>query len=164
MNKKMVEEINVEAGTRLSRVRTFLGLTEEQMGEKLGVTAAVYQGFENGRRPLNARHLAAISTLSRWADPDYIVTGRFSLDFYIETAFRKMPDEELSTFKELMCSATGYNSGEDGTFDEKRALEACSGLIRYGMEHSHDADVRECGTVTVLTDMFNNMLAGKRES
>ncbi len=67
---------NVAAGRRLARLRLAVGLTQEEMGWKLGVTRQAVGNYEQGIRDLDAETMSRL--FAEWrVSTDYVYRGDF---------------------------------------------------------------------------------------
>ncbi|MCZ2328062.1 helix-turn-helix domain-containing protein [Bartonella sp. F02] len=61
--KKKPDPIDVYVGTRIRLRRNILGLTQEKLGEKLGITFQQIQKYEKGTNRVGASRLKAIAEI-----------------------------------------------------------------------------------------------------
>lgn len=64
-----------EAGKRIQKIRKKLGLTQEQLAEKVGISAHFVYEIEHGQKTMSLYTLADI-TLALGTSTDYILFGR----------------------------------------------------------------------------------------
>ncbi|OYR19766.1 helix-turn-helix domain-containing protein [Brucella thiophenivorans] len=62
-NKKKPNPIDVHVGSRIRLRRNMLGLSQEKLGESLGITFQQIQKYEKGTNRVGASRLQAISTI-----------------------------------------------------------------------------------------------------
>ncbi|MET3589775.1 transcriptional regulator with XRE-family HTH domain [Bartonella silvatica] len=61
--KKKPDPIDIYVGTRIRLRRNILGLTQEKLGEKLGITFQQVQKYEKGTNRIGASRLQAIAEI-----------------------------------------------------------------------------------------------------
>ncbi|WP_332065347.1 helix-turn-helix domain-containing protein [Bartonella sp. CB189] len=61
--KKKPDPIDIYVGTRIRLRRNILGLTQEKLGEKLGITFQQIQKYEKGTNRIGASRLQAIAEI-----------------------------------------------------------------------------------------------------
>ncbi|WP_455475974.1 helix-turn-helix domain-containing protein [Bartonella sp. B17] len=61
--KKRPDPIDIYVGTRIRLRRNILGLTQEKLGEKLGITFQQIQKYEKGTNRIGASRLQAIAEI-----------------------------------------------------------------------------------------------------
>lgn len=62
-NKKKPNPIDIHVGSRIRLRRNMLGLSQEKLGESLGITFQQIQKYEKGTNRVGASRLQAISTV-----------------------------------------------------------------------------------------------------
>jgi transcriptional regulator with XRE-family HTH domain len=62
-NKKKPNPIDVHVGSRIRLRRNMLGLSQERLGENLGITFQQIQKYEKGTNRVGASRLQAISSI-----------------------------------------------------------------------------------------------------
>ena len=62
-NKKKPNPIDIHVGSRIRLRRTMLGMSQEKLGESLGITFQQIQKYEKGTNRVGASRLQAISTI-----------------------------------------------------------------------------------------------------
>lgn len=62
-NKKKPNPIDVHVGSRIRLRRNMLGLSQEKLGESLGITFQQIQKYEKGTNRVGASRLQAISSI-----------------------------------------------------------------------------------------------------
>src|SRR5690606_29449067 len=62
-NKKKPNPIDVHVGSRIRLRRNMLGLSQEKLGENLGITFQQIQKYEKGTNRVGASRLQAISSI-----------------------------------------------------------------------------------------------------
>jgi transcriptional regulator with XRE-family HTH domain len=62
-NKKKPNPIDVHVGSRIRLRRNMLGMSQEKLGENLGITFQQIQKYEKGTNRVGASRLQAISTI-----------------------------------------------------------------------------------------------------
>lgn len=82
-----------EAGKRIQKLRKQLGLTQEQLAEKAGVSAHFIYEIEHGQKTMSLYTLADI-TLALGTSTDYILFGR-TPDLSPETRDLMLKDDLL---------------------------------------------------------------------
>jgi|SRR5271166_731753 len=55
LNRPVALPVVAKSGTRLKKLRERIGLTQEQLGERLGLARTSVANYENGRAPLSKR-------------------------------------------------------------------------------------------------------------
>ena len=61
-NKKKPNPIDIHVGSRIRLRRTMLGMSQEKLGESLGITFQQIQKYEKGTNRVGASRLAVIAT------------------------------------------------------------------------------------------------------
>ena len=64
-NKKKPNPIDIHVGSRIRLRRTMLGMSQEKLGESLGITFQQIQKYEKGTNRISASRLQAISDVFR---------------------------------------------------------------------------------------------------
>lgn len=65
----------VECGMRIGKLRVEIGVTQQQMADRLHISLDYYRALENGRRSASLELLVAIS-LTFEVSLDYLILGR----------------------------------------------------------------------------------------
>ncbi len=68
-NKKKPNPIDIHVGSRIRLRRTMLGMSQEKLGESLGITFQQIQKYEKGTNRVGASRLQAISGISTFRCP-----------------------------------------------------------------------------------------------
>lgn len=68
------KKIHPRAGTRLKRLRKSRGMTQEQLGEHLGVKKAAISKYENHTRELNSSTIFRLAEIFK-VDPGYFLNS-----------------------------------------------------------------------------------------
>lgn len=76
MPRFFTNDILADIGYRLKSERSRLGLTQEQLSERLGVSRPTVAAYEAGRSPSDVRYLTQLGAIG--ADVIYVLTGRRS--------------------------------------------------------------------------------------
>jgi transcriptional regulator with XRE-family HTH domain len=95
------EAVDTEVGRRVRVCRNLVGLTQEQLGDRIGVTFQQMQKYENGTNRISASRLWAISQVLD-----------MSISWFFEDAGKKMP---------------AAKKGEPGVRTKRETLQ----LVRY---------------------------------
>src|SRR5450759_1684870 len=95
--------IDVHVGTRIRLRRTLLGMSQERLGEALGLTFQQVQKYERGVNRVGASRLFDLSRV---------------LDVPISFFFDDMPDSLTSAYgMQSSRRATGFTEAQDGFTD-----------------------------------------------
>jgi len=94
-NKKIPNPIDVHVGSRIRLRRNMLGISQEKLGESLGVTFQQIQKYEKGSNRVGASRLQAISSILN-----------VPVTFFFEGGPGGAPESERGGFAE--DSQTGY--------------------------------------------------------
>ena len=74
-----MEEILVQIGKRLYKRRKEMGLTQEAMAERLGMSLTFYGEIERGRKRLSIEKILMVYEQTGM-NPDYLLTGEEPLE------------------------------------------------------------------------------------
>ena len=66
---------HVECGMRIAKLRVEIGMTQQQMADRLHISLDYYRALENGRRSASLELLVAMS-LTFEVSLDYLILGR----------------------------------------------------------------------------------------
>lgn len=108
--------IDVHVGSRVRLRRTLLGMSQERLGEALGLTFQQVQKYERGVNRVGASRLFDLSRV---------------LDVPISFFFDDMPDSLASSVGQpLSRRATGYSDASDGFGDDTLSRRETLELVR----------------------------------
>lgn len=135
MVKKTPNPIDVHVGSRIRLRRTMLGMSQEKLGDSLGITFQQVQKYEKGANRVGASRLQHIAEILNVPIP-----------FFFEGSPGAMEDdgkqESTSDFmnsKECVALAAAF-----AAIDDKRVRQSILGLVRsLSKEQSVLADVND---------------------
>ena len=108
--------IDVHVGTRIRLRRTLLGMSQERLGEALGLTFQQVQKYERGVNRVGASRLFDLSRV---------------LDVPISFFFDDMPDSLTSTYGgQASRRATGFTESQDSFADDALNRRETLELVR----------------------------------
>jgi transcriptional regulator with XRE-family HTH domain len=108
--------IDVHVGSRIRLRRTLLGMSQERLGEALGLTFQQVQKYERGVNRVGASRLFDLSRV---------------LDVPISFFFDDMPESVASTLGPPMSRRTsGFNETQDGFGDDTLSRRETLELVR----------------------------------
>lgn len=151
--------INVEAAKRgmchrIKLMRRYLGYTQEEMAEKIGVSDRQYRRYENNSSNFSLETLVRASLIDKHFTSTYLLTGYVNEDYAITAGLRKMPEAE---YRKLVDEYLESDKPEN-------VIVLLTKLAEYGENHSKDADVREYPMVDVMTRLFEENMRKVIES
>ena len=100
-----MEEILVQIGKRLYKRRKEMGLTQEAMAERLGMSLTFYGGIERGRTRLSIEKILLVYEQTGM-DPDYLLTGKGPLDQAVMEIFKSCPEEKRPVLEQILSNLT----------------------------------------------------------
>lgn len=100
-----MEEIFVQIGKRLYKRRKEMGLTQEAMAERLGMSLTFYGGIERGRKRLSIEKILLVYEQTGM-DPDYLLTGKGPLDQAVMEIFKSCPEEKRPVLEQILSNLT----------------------------------------------------------
>ena len=100
-----MEEILVQIGKRLYKRRKEMGLTQEAMAERLGMSLTFYGGIERGRKRLSIEKILLVYEQTGM-DPDYLLTGKGPLDQAVMEIFKSCPEEKRPVLEQIFSNLT----------------------------------------------------------
>lgn len=137
--KKSPNAIDVHVGSRIRLRRTMLGLSQEKLGEGLGITFQQVQKYEKGTNRVGASRLQHIAELLNAPIPFFFEGGPGPVVNPNDVAMNSLT--ELMSSKECIALATAYNA-----IDDRRVRQSVLNLVRSlgggasaGPEESDDA-------------------------
>ena len=101
----VMEEILVQIGNRLYKRRKEMGLTQEAMAERLGMSLTFYGGIERGRKRLSIEKILLVYEQTGM-DPDYLLTGKGPLDQAVMEIFKSCPEEKRPVLEQILSNLT----------------------------------------------------------
>ena len=141
-NKKKPNPIDIHVGSRIRLRRTMLGMSQEKLGESLGITFQQIQKYEKGTNRISASRLQAISDVFRvppsfffqddesavpttgvaheTGDVSTFVSSKEGLD--LNRAFLKI--EDIGVRKSIIALATALSKASAGEQAGERADNA----------------------------------------
>ena len=100
-----MEEILVQIGKRLYKRRKEMGLTQEAMAERLGMSTTFYGEIERGRKRLSIEKILLVYEQTGM-DPDYLLTGKGPLDQAVMEIFKSCPEEKRPVLEQILSNLT----------------------------------------------------------
>ena len=100
-----MEEILVQIGKRLYKRRKEMGLTQEAMAERLGMSLTFYGGIARGRKRLSIEKILLVYEQTGM-DPDYLLTGKGPLDQAVMEIFKSCPEEKRPVLEQILSNLT----------------------------------------------------------
>ena len=107
--------IDVHVGSRIRLRRTLLGMSQERLGEALGLTFQQVQKYERGVNRVGASRLFDLSRV---------------LDVPISFFFDDMPDSLASTYGQAGRRAGGFTEMQNGFTDDALSRRETLELVR----------------------------------
>lgn len=105
-------------GKRVSRIRKTLGLTQEEIAEKIGITQSLYSAYERGRLKLSAEMAAQIAhALGVTSDEILGLSGpkdKISLDLRLLKRLKKIEALPVHKRRALISSIDMFLKGAFG--------------------------------------------------
>lgn len=94
--------ILIEMGKRISQKRKLLGLTQEQLAEKIGVSTQMISNLELGKKAIRPENLIKVcQTLN--VSADYLLMGkRFDKDAELFNKINSLNNDELVLLKNIV--------------------------------------------------------------
>lgn len=137
-----------EVGSRLKKERELLGLSQEEMAYRLGISDRQYRRYENGisEMPLD-RFFQLLEIFN--IDINYLMVGQFIEDVYIEKAASVMPEDLRDSYIKELNSLIAESKTSAGEID----FSAISRIINYGRTHFYDKPIRKVNTCTIFKDL-----------
>lgn len=139
----------VGIGKRLKFEREKLGITQEEMAERLGVSDRQYRRYENGTSQMRSNALFILNNMG--VPLDYLCNGQVALDWWVERSFKIMPNDMLEEkVQQLMDIAKRHEA--DG--DQNELVDFLLELRKYAMMHNDDKVLRKVDTFTYFTEAY----------
>ena len=82
-----------------------MGLTQEAMAERLGMSLTFYGGIERGRKRLSIEKILLVYEQTGM-DPDYLLTGKGPLDQAVMEIFKSCPEEKRPVLEQILSNLT----------------------------------------------------------
>ena len=98
-------EILVQIGKRLYKRRKEMGLTQEAMAERLGMSLTFYGEIERGRKRLSIEKILMVYEQTGM-NPDYLLTGKGPLDQAVMEIFKSCPEEKRPVLEQILSNLT----------------------------------------------------------
>lgn len=98
------EEIMITQSEKIRQSRTNIGLSQEELAKKLGMSRATYIAVESGRKQLNLSELKQLSS---------IVNSSFE-EFIFDTTQISTRDFGIDKYKQILLNCLQYGSATDG--------------------------------------------------
>ena len=98
-------EILVQIGKRLYKRRKEMGLTQEAMAERLGMSLTFYGEIERGRKRLSIEKILMVYEQTGM-NPDYLLTGEEPLEQAAMEIFRHCPEEKRPVLEQIFSNLT----------------------------------------------------------
>ena len=148
----------VGIGKRLKFEREKLGITQEEMAERLGVSDRQYRRYENGTSQMRSNALFILNNMG--VPLDYLCNGQVALDWWVERSFKIMPDDMLEEkVQQLMVIADRQEI--DG--DQNELVDFLLELRKYAMSHNYDKTLRSTEKFTYFTEAYERLGVIKKE-
>ena len=148
----------VGIGKRLKFEREKLGITQEEMAERLGVSDRQYRRYENGTSQMRSNALFILNSMG--VPLDYLCNGQVALDWWVERSFKIMPDDMLEEkVQQLMVIADRQEI--DG--DQNELVDFLLELRKYAMSHNYDKTLRSTEKFTYFTEAYERLGVIKKE-
>ncbi|MFD1747500.1 helix-turn-helix domain-containing protein [Rhizobium helianthi] len=120
MTKKSPNPIDVHVGSRIRLRRTMLGMSQEKLGDSLGITFQQVQKYEKGANRVGASRLQHIAEILNVPIPFFFEGSPGSVD---EEGANSSAD--FMNSKECVALAAAFSAIED-----KRVRQSILGLVR----------------------------------
>ena len=126
-NKKKPNPIDIHVGSRIRLRRTMLGMSQEKLGESLGITFQQIQKYENGANRISFSRLVQIARALRCrvvdlmdvldtpageGDVDLLSRMRTPGALELLSAFERLPQEARSSLVNLLRVMTDPDAGQ----------------------------------------------------
>ena len=135
MAKKTPNPIDVHVGSRIRLRRTMLGMSQEKLGDSLGITFQQVQKYEKGANRVGASRLQHIAEILNVPIPFFFEGSPGA----IEDENRQESSTDFMNSKECVALAAAFSAIED-----KRVRQSILGLVRsLSKEQSALAEVSE---------------------
>lgn len=100
-----MEDILVQMGKRLCKRRKEMGLTQEAMAERLGMSTTFYGEIERGRKRLSIEKILLVYEQTGM-DPDYLLTGEGLRNQVAMEIFKNCPEEKRPVLEQILSNLT----------------------------------------------------------
>src|SRR5215470_14633942 len=95
-NKKQPNPIDIHVGSRVRLRRMMLGMSQERLGESLGITFQQIQKYEKGTNRIGASRLQHIAGMAEPKSAHYVVDFLSSAEgLQLNKAFIRIKDSKL---------------------------------------------------------------------
>lgn len=84
----MDNNIYIEFGKRLSKLRSKKGFSQNDIAKKLGIAQTTYSGYENGVRKIPLEFITTLSDILN-ISPTFLINGNFSNSLEYQTLIKK---------------------------------------------------------------------------
>ena len=142
----------VGMGKRLRFEREKLGITQEEMAERLGVSDRQYRRYENGTSQMKSNSLFILNDMG--VSLDYLCNGQVALDWWVEQSFRIMPADMLNEKAHQLMDISERHI-VDG--DQNEIIDLLLELREYAMMHKDDKILRDTDKFTYFTEAYENI-------
>ena len=82
-----------------------MGLTQEAMAERLGMSLTFYGGIERGRKRLSIEKILLVYEQTGM-DPDYLLTGEGLRNQVAMEIFKNCPEEKRPVLEQILSNLT----------------------------------------------------------
>lgn len=128
----------IEVGKRLRFEREKLGLSQEEMAFRLGISDRQYRRYENGTSQMKSNIIFALDGMG--VELDYLCNGQVGLDYMVERCFMIMPDDMLYETVEKMTEIEKRHK-DDG--DTNELVDLLLEMREYAIVHRNDKVLRK---------------------
>lgn len=142
----------VGMGKRLRFEREKLGITQEEMAERLGVSDRQYRRYENGTSQMKSNSLFILNDMG--VSLDYLCNGQVALDWWVEHSFKIMPDDMLNEKAHQLIDISERHI-VDG--DQNEIVDLLLELREYAMMHKDDKILRDTDKFKYFTEAYENI-------
>lgn len=139
---------------RIKLMRMYLGYTQEEMAEKIGVSDRQYRRYENNKSSIGLQSMIRASQIDDKFSANYLMLGYVDEDIMITAGYNKMPDEEYKKLIQEYQTSSASN----------RISVLLNKFAKYGKEHMLDASVRDIPMSDVMTRIFEERIKEEIES
>ena len=150
MSSPEIVSFRKSIGKRLKAQRIKKGLSQEELAELIHISDRQYRRYEAGTASISFDvGNALVEALD--LDFDYFVTGKHSIDHYLEQGLEKMPDDLYRKYRDILLS----ERNETPEINIEAIWEALNAIYQYGVEHPEDPPIRSFGReLTAFTEIY----------
>lgn len=139
-------------GKRLKFERERIGITQEEMAERLGVSDRQYRRYENGTSQMRSNALFLLNEMG--IDLDYLCNGQLALDWWVELCLRIMPEDMFFERAEKLLNIAELHK-EDGNQNE--LIDMLLGMREYAIGHKDDKVLRTVPKFLYFTENYEEV-------